>query len=228
MDHEAIEELLAGYVLRSLSGEDAREADRLLSEHVPTCAKCRDALHGFQDVAADLALEPAPLVAPEVLLPRLRRELEMPAPRRRPAAMFAAAASVVAVLGLGGLAVTQGMQASDARRTADLVQRALDLSQQPNANQVPVGPVTEIGMPGSPTLFIYGTNVPDPAPGMVYRVWLRSGSTYSVCEDFRPEDGFVIVECRFDLASLDSVVVTEVPEGSPQTEPLDEGWRSAA
>jgi hypothetical protein len=49
-----------------------------------------------------------------------------------------------------------------------------------------------------------------------------------VCEDFRPEDGFVIVECRFDLASLDSVVVTEVPEGSPQTEPLDEGWRSAA
>lgn len=228
MEHEAIEELLAGYVLRSLSGEDAREADRLLSEHVPSCAMCRNVLAGFRDVASDLALEPTPLVAPEVLLPRMHRELELPAPRRRPAAMFAAAASVVAVLGLGGLAVSQGVQASDARKTADLVRRALDLSQQPNADQVPVGPVTEIGMPGNPILYIYGTNVPDPAPGMVYRVWLRSGSTYSVCQDFRPEDGFVIVECPFDPAGFDTVVVTEVPEGSAQTEPQDQGWRPAA
>ena len=35
--HEAIEELLVGYVLRSLSGEDAARADHLLSDHVPHC-----------------------------------------------------------------------------------------------------------------------------------------------------------------------------------------------
>ena len=36
-DHVRIQELMAGYVLDGLSGEDAVEADRLLSEHVPSC-----------------------------------------------------------------------------------------------------------------------------------------------------------------------------------------------
>lgn len=229
MEHEAIEELLAGYVSRSLSGEDAREADRLLSEHVPSCAMCRNVLAGFRDVASDLALEPVPLVAPDVLLPRLHRELEAPAPRRRPAAVFAAAASVVAVLGLGGLAVTQGMQASDARKTTDLVQRVLDLSQQPDASQVPVGPVTEFGRDGVRELFIYGTGVPQPDPGMVYRLWLGSGSSYTFVTDFLPrEDGLVILREAFDPASFDRVVVTVEPEGSAPTQPVDEVWSSAA
>ena len=35
-DHERIDELLAGYVLLSLSGEDAAEADRVLIDHVPS------------------------------------------------------------------------------------------------------------------------------------------------------------------------------------------------
>lgn len=228
MEHEAIEELLAGYVLRSLSGEDAREADRLLSEHVPSCAMCRNVLAGFRDVASDLALEPTPLVAPEVLLPRMHRELEMPAPRRRPAAMFAAAASVVAVLGLGGLAVSQGMQASDARKTADLVQRVLDVSRQPDASQVPVGPVTEYGLPGVRELFIYGTDVPEPNAGMVYRLWLGTGSSYTFVTDFLPNDGLVILRGEFDPARYDRVVVTVEPEGSAPTQPVDEVWSSAA
>ena len=80
-DHEAIDELLAGYVLRSLSGEDAAEADHLLSDHVPTCAACRDTLAAFQDLSADLALDAVPLAPPETLLPRLQRELEPPASR---------------------------------------------------------------------------------------------------------------------------------------------------
>ena len=77
-DHEQIDELLAGYVLRSLSGEDAARADRLLSEHVPTCARCRATLADFQAIMADLALEAAPLAPPDALLPRLHRELGAP------------------------------------------------------------------------------------------------------------------------------------------------------
>ena len=56
MDHERIEELLAGYVLLALSGEDAIEADRLLSEHVPTCPMCRETLAGFQVCSIRLKL----------------------------------------------------------------------------------------------------------------------------------------------------------------------------
>ena len=73
--HESIEELLAGYVLRSLSGEDAARVDRLLSDHVPLCPACRDTLAVFQGVTADLALEPRRMTPPDTLLPSLHRDL---------------------------------------------------------------------------------------------------------------------------------------------------------
>src|SRR6059036_381924 len=72
-DHDRIEEMLAGYVLLGLSGEDAVEADRLLSEHVPSCPRCRDAMAGFQAVAGDLALAVSPAQPPDLVLPRIRR-----------------------------------------------------------------------------------------------------------------------------------------------------------
>src|SRR5207247_277132 len=72
-DHDRIEELLAGYVLLGLSGEDAVEADRLLSEHVPSCPRCRDAMAGFQAVGGDLALAVPPAQPPDLVLPRIRR-----------------------------------------------------------------------------------------------------------------------------------------------------------
>ena len=89
MEHEAIEELLAGYALRSLSGEDAREADRLLTEHVPTCPICRDALTGFQELAGELALDVPAASPPETLLVRLHRDLEAPARRLGPRTLVA-------------------------------------------------------------------------------------------------------------------------------------------
>jgi predicted anti-sigma-YlaC factor YlaD len=59
-DHDRIEELLAGYVLRSLSGDDAREADRLLSEHVPSCPACRATLNDFQALMGEMAPSRSP------------------------------------------------------------------------------------------------------------------------------------------------------------------------
>ena len=47
-DHERTQELLAGYVVRSLSGEDAAEADRVLTDHVPGCDECRSTLDAFR------------------------------------------------------------------------------------------------------------------------------------------------------------------------------------
>ena len=86
-EHDRIDELLAGYALRSLTGEDAAEADRLLSQHVPDCARCRETLLALSDTVADLALAAEPIAPPETLLPRLHRELEPrgSAPRGRAA-----------------------------------------------------------------------------------------------------------------------------------------------
>ncbi|MDQ3210096.1 MAG: hypothetical protein M3Q20_02795, partial [Actinomycetota bacterium] len=94
-EHEHIEELLAGYVLRSLSGADAAEADLLLSDHVPGCRRCKESLDDFERLSADLAFAAEPMAPPETLLPRLHRELEPQAPRRRPMQVFAVAASMV-------------------------------------------------------------------------------------------------------------------------------------
>jgi Anti-sigma-K factor rskA, C-terminal len=229
-DHERIEELLAGYVLRSLSGEDAADADLLLSEHVPTCARCQETLAAFQAISADLALDAAPVAPPETLLPRLHRELEPPSRRRRPMQLFAVAASVVVVAGLAGMAVTQNVRANQGQQRASALRAAMDTAALPNANLVPVGPATEISAPGREVFYLYGHDVPAPTAGMVYRVWLVAGTAPTYVGEFIPDDGFVNVELHFDPSSYDSLWVTEAPAGSEPTAPSAEEavWQAAS
>ncbi|MBW8742248.1 MAG: hypothetical protein JF623_06400 [Acidobacteria bacterium] len=59
IDHDAADELLAGYVLGSLSGPDAEEADRLLTEHVPDCLTCRTTLDAFRGSRGDGGGDPS-------------------------------------------------------------------------------------------------------------------------------------------------------------------------
>jgi Anti-sigma-K factor rskA len=228
-DHEHIDELLAGYVLRSLSGPDAVEADRVLSEHVPTCARCRDTLTDFQAIMADLALEAAPIEPPETLLPRLHRELGAPPTRRRrPLQAIAVAAGVVLVAGLAGLSVSQGMRASHAQAREAVVKDAIDMAFRPNSKLVPVGAVTEIGAPGLAEFYLYGNNVPSPTAGDVYRVWLVSGSTPTYVGEFLPDRGFVAIGVPFDPSQYDALWITQAPEGSERTPPSagDAIWSS--
>ena len=226
-DHEAIDELLAGYVLRSLSGEDAAEADHLLSDHVPTCAACRDTLAAFQDLSADLALDAAPLTPPETLLPRLHRELEPPASRRRPVQIFAVAASVVAVVGLAGLAVTQGLRASDANSRAEDFRSAAQMALRPDSNQVPVGPVNELTAPGVEEFYVMGDNCPQPPEGSVYRVWIVAGGQPTFVTDFLPEDGQVFLSIPFDPSRYDDLWISVEPAGSEPTTPTDVEWQAS-
>jgi hypothetical protein len=236
-DHEAIDELLAGYVLRSLTGEDAREADRLLSEHVPGCAACRATLGDFQAVMGELALDADALPPPEMLLPRLHREMGPPVRRRRPIAVFAAAASIVAVVGMAGLSVAQGMRASNAQANANLFEDALALASRPDANQVPLtgtggenSDVTEITAPGVEVIYLVGHDVPMPAPGMVYRVWLGNGSSFTYVDEFLPEVGTTVLSVRFDAAAFDRIVITEEAESSDPSQPSETNvrWSDAA
>ncbi len=171
-DHDAIDELLAGYVLRSVSGADAAEADRLLSEHVPGCGACREALDDFQRLSADLGVGAEPLAPPETLLPRLHRELEPQAPRRRPMQVFAVAAGIAVVVGLAGATISQSMRANDADVRAEALANAAQLATRPDASRIDVGPVHEITAPGEEHTYVMGDGVPEPPAGSVYRVWL--------------------------------------------------------
>ena len=149
-EHDRIDELMAGYALRSLSGEDATEADRLLSQHVPDCARCRETLLALSDTVADLAFAADPIAPPETLLPRLHRELE---PRERPplGRWAGVAAGVAVVLVTGGLAVSQVLRATDLEDRNALFAQALRYSQRPGADSSPlvggrcVGPGPRLG-----------------------------------------------------------------------------------
>jgi anti-sigma-K factor RskA len=219
-DHESIDELLAGYALGSLSGADAAAVDRLLSEHVPGCARCRETLDAFTGVAADLGLDAPPIEPPETLLPKLRHELESPAvPRRRPVTAAAAvAASVVAVVGLAGLAI-QGARMNDQRTRTDTMAQALDMLSRPGSTLVPVGPAQEITAPGVDTIYLFGHDIPPPPTGSVYRVWLVAGGAPTYWGEFVPDAGQVILEIHIRAGAFDDLWVTVDPEGSAPTAP---------
>lgn len=233
--HETIEELLAGYVLRSLSGEDAARADHLLSEHVPHCPACRDSLAVFQGVSADLALEAAPIRPPDTLLPRLHRDLGAQDRRRRPVSMFAVAASVVAVVGFAGLAVTQNVRVNHARSRIDNISSAFDFARRPGASMVQVDsnssdtdPITEISQPGTQRFYLVGKDVPMPPDGTVYRVWLLSGSRATWATDFVPEPGMMVVTLEFDPSLYDRILISVEPAGSTPHTPELAVWQTAS
>jgi len=234
-NHETIEELLSGYVLRSLSGEDASRADQLLSDHVPFCAACRDSLAVFQGVTAELALDAAPMAPPDTLLPRLHRDLGAQEARRRPIAVFAVAAGVVAVVGLAGLSVAQGVKAGHARSQMNGISQALDFARQQGASMVQVdssrsntGPITEISRPGVEEFYLVGRDLPAPPDGTVYRVWLLSGTTATFAKDFVPGPDLTVVPLEFDPERFDGVLISVEPAGSAPVTPHEEVWKTAS
>ncbi|MDH4112311.1 MAG: anti-sigma factor [Actinomycetota bacterium] len=227
-DHERIEELLAGYVLRSLSGADASEADLLLSEHVPGCGECRRTLDGFQVVTADLGFAVEPVRPPETLLPRLHRQLEPHAPRRRPMQMFAVAAGVVAVVGLAGLTVSQNIRANNADVRADAFANAAQLAARDDARMVDVGPVQEISAPGEEHFYLVGEGVPGPPAGSIYRVWLVSDGVTTFVGDFLPDElGRVFLPIDFDPNRYDDLWIAVEPIDAPTGAPVSTEWWSA-
>jgi hypothetical protein len=235
-EHDRVEELMAGYALRSLSGEDAAEADRLLSEHVPGCGRCRATLLAFSDTVADLALAADPIPPPETLLPRLHRELEPRMARPAPGRWVALASGVAVVLIAGGLAVSQGLRAGDIEERSDLFERALAFSQRPGADSAPLvgadvsdpAPVSEITAPDEDHFYLVGRDVPAPAEGLVYGIWLSDGVETVFARTFLPGPGLTVVEVPFDRSRFDRVLITVEVEGAVPTEPGDALWEAAA
>jgi hypothetical protein len=236
LDHDRVEELMAGYTLRSLAGEDAAEADRLLSEHVPGCGRCRATLLAFSDTVADLALAADPIPPPEMLLPRLHRELE-PRTARPAAGRWAALASGVAVVLIaGGLAVSQGLRAGDFEERSDLFAQALAFSQRPGASSAPLvgaedsdpAPVSEITAPDQGHFYLVGGDVPSPAEGLVYGIWLSDGVEAVFAGTFLPGPGMTVVNVPFDRSRFDRVLITLEVEGVVPTSPGNEVWEAAA
>jgi hypothetical protein len=235
-DHEHVEELMAGYALRALTGEDAREAERLLSEHVPGCLRCRGTMLAFSDTVADLALAAEPVAPPETLLPRLHRSLEPRGSRRPVGRWIGVAAGLAVVLVAGGLAVSQGLRAGDLQERNELFAQALRLSQRIDADTEPLteadatepAPVSTVSAPDVDHFFLIGSDVPPPPTGYVYGVWLSDGVDAVFAGPFVPSPGVTVVRVPFDPSRFDRVLVTIEAVGSPADEPGTVVWEAAA
>jgi Anti-sigma-K factor rskA, C-terminal len=235
-DHARIEEALAGYVLLALEGEEAEEADRLLSEHVPRCITCRNALTDLQALTGEIALAAPATAPPDLVLARVRRGVaDVPVRRRRGFGLAAVAASVAALVAMAGLSVSLGGRVTRAEEQRGRALDVLHAMQQPGANPVPLqaspgtnaAGLVEVSSPGLEHMYLYGGDVPDPAPGKAYQLWLGSNESYApIGAQFVPEDGLVLLELTVDPSVYDEVMITEEPIDAVPSAPSADGGRT--
>lgn len=225
-DHEQIDELLAGYVLQALSGENAIEADRILAHHVPGCLRCRTTLQDLQDLTGELALVPAASAPPETLLPNIRRQIgKSSSTARRPFFAYAAAAMLVMMVGLAGwnfllssqVTSTEQRQAARSSMLNNLMAEADSemITLAPEASPTPAAsgtaPIVIVSYhPGVQHVWVFGMNIPQPASGDVYQVWLvRAGAPTASARFIPGPDGDVQTFVPSDLAFYDEILITE-------------------
>ncbi len=234
IDHDATDELLAGYVLGSLSGEDAAEVDRLLSEHVPECAACRATLDAFQGLTGEIGMAATPAAPPETLLPRLHRSLD--GGRRRglpawsPTRLVAAAAAAVVVVGAAGLVISERAGSAPEQRLsqADLA-TVRELKSKPDTQTNDIdGRATEVVAPGVEELYIIGSGIETPPAGLTYRLWTVNEQGETWVGDFVPVDGRIVLRVAVDPSTVDDLLVTLEPADSEPSQPGEPAWDAAA
>ena len=215
--HDAIDELLAAHVLRTLSGADAVEAERLLGEHVPQCAACKQTLDAFQGVVGDLGLAATPRRPPDTLLAALHREMQPPTRRRRIATWVAAAAAALAIAGLGGVTSTQLFaDGSTGLAVADLA-GALAFATRDDVQAQEIGPAREVWAPGQEEFYLYSSDCPPPPPGQEYRVWVVAADRQTeYLGSFVPtSDGHFVLHGWVDPGSDGLLITLESTDAAP-------------
>jgi Anti-sigma-K factor rskA len=239
-EHERNLELLAGYALIALEGPDAEEADRLLSDHVPWCVTCRGALADFRDLTGELGLAADPADPPELVIARIRRGIEdVPIRRRRGVGTVALVASVAALLGMAGFTLSLGSRATRAEAERGTALEVLNAMRQPGADPVALeasstgtaGRLFEVSDPGLEHMYLYGDQVPEPAEGNGFQLWLGGAGAFDPLGDpFFPQGGVVLLRLTVDPSRYDEILITEEPLGVEPEEPtLGDGhtWRAS-
>jgi hypothetical protein len=200
-----------------LTGEDAAEADRLLADHVPTCLTCRQTLAELQVLAGDLALDADPVAPPDLVRARILRgveEVPRSTRRARRSSFVALAASVVALVAMGGLSFTMtGREPSrgPTQRAPAVVggcpaRIRSRRSEGSTRGRLPGRPAQDV------PLYLVADLCPEPAAGHAYQLWLGDrGSFTPVGDMFVPENGVVLLELTVDLARYDEIWITQEP-----------------
>jgi hypothetical protein len=226
-DHERIDELLAGHVLRALEGKHAVEAERVLAEHVPGCPRCRSTLDELQETASDLALAGGPAPPPDLMLTRLHREIrETRSARRRPVGSWIWMGAAVAVVGLTVWNAVLNSRLSNEVDTKKRFASAVGVLSEPGFRTVNFDTQQHVPAhmraafrPGDARVVLFGNNIPEPKPGDVYRLWLGNGGRFISRGTFLPEESVVLLTFSIDLTRYDEILITEEPAGGAPARP---------
>ena len=232
-DHDRIEELLAGYALDALSGEDAAEAEALLTEHVPTCLTCRRLMEEYREVVGDLALAAGPVPAPDLVLASLRRELSETdglASRRRGLPSWMGAVAAVALLALGGWTAFLSQRVSDADVSRINAENAIRVMSDPSSRLVSMheetdtpGEASVAWMPGEETCFVIVDRIPRPSRRHEYQVWFTvNGEPVVHASSFLHKGPQSVIAIGIDVRHYDGVWIVQQREGEdgPPTTPI--------
>lgn len=235
---ENVHALTGAYALDAL---DALER-AAFEAHLPTCADCRAEVASLLEAAARLGAANA-VAPPAALLDAVRAELDRtpqvtgttaahgtgpavpvrtptahlpaahrPAVHRRHRVLLGAAAAVLVIAsGIGVRLATGGHDALSAEQAEavrimaapDMVSHDLGLGSSHLVMSEEMGAAA-----------VMGGDVPDPANGSVYQVWmLHADGSMAAGPTFMPHEGDVTSVVEGDLSAVTAFMVTEEPPG---------------
>lgn len=236
---ENVHALTGAYALDAL---DAVER-AAFEAHLPTCADCRTEVASLIEAAARLGAASA-VTPPATLLDAVRAEVERtpqvaaphaagaplaaPAPhegglaaartrpvRRRQWALLGAAAAVLVVAAGFGIrqATTHHDPLSAEQAEAVRIMAAPDMV----SHDLGLGSSHLVMSEEMGAAAVMGGDVPDPASGSVYQVWmLHADGSMAAGPTFMPHEGDVTSVVEGDLSAVTAFMVTEEPPGGSE------------
>lgn len=230
-DHERVEELLAGYALGGLDGDDRGLVDRAIREHLPECRRCRETLDDYRTIAGDLALAAPAAAPPDLFGPRLSRTVTpAPSPTARRVSWAMVGAAVVALGVLSGWNVMLTDRLGDAEVQQRWMAEAVASLGSPDSGVLSLegaseGQIQLLWTPDSERMYLVASGM-SPVDQGVYHVWLVNEDGWRSAGTFVPDDGVAMVPMDEDPGSFQEVVITheqaeDVP--TPTASPLAHG-----
>ena len=215
-EHERIDELLAGYALRSLTGDDAAEADRAALRSTSRIA--RDAARPCWRSATPWPTSPWPPSRSTRRRPCSPACIESSSREARVRAVggwAGVAAGAAVVLIAGGIAISMGLRAGDLQSQNDLFAQALPIRPASQRRQRPTGgrrshgpaPVSEVAAPDVDHFFLIGNGCAGRPSGQAYGIWLSNGVETLFAGTFVPGPEVTVVE-----GAVRSIAVRPCPD----------------
>jgi len=225
-DHQAIEELLSVSVLGALEPDEQAALEQEMAAHGPQCAECLELRREYGEVAGRLAITLEPVAVRPGLedeTVRLARGapasevVQIPARRDRSSVWRGLAAVAAAFVLFAGGWLARDLGGGDDGTTVALPSKVVSF-------QGTGGNLSVAFEPGTPGVYLLGSDLAAPPSGKVYEVWMIQGDTPVRGACFLPStNGSFFTFLNADLGTTQAMAVTVEPascSSAPTSDPI--------